>query len=129
MTCDLGTTQNTVHSDLFNDGVRLWELRQANFGSDIYTSCTPQPQNGTAQSVSFRIPEAVGANGSFTISALRAANSMQQFLERNNLAGNRLVDYVKAQYGANLSDSIAQRPILLGAGSFDVYSKEFIRQR
>ena len=123
MTCDLGTTQNTAHSDLFNDGVRLWELRQANFGSDIYTSCTPQPQNGTAQSVSFRIPEAVGANGSFTISALRAANSMQQFLERNNLAGNRLVDYVKAQYGANLSDSIAQRPILLGAGSFDVYSK------
>lgn len=48
---------------------------------------------------------------------------MQQFLERNNLAGNRLVDYVKAQYGANLNDAIAQRPILLGSGSFDVYSK------
>ena len=48
---------------------------------------------------------------------------MQQFLERNNLAGNRLVDYVKAQYGANLNDAIAQRPVLLGSGSFDVYSK------
>lgn len=123
MTAGLGTTQNTAHSDLFNDGVRLWELRQANFGSDIFTSCTPNPQNGEAQSVSFAMPENAGDDGSFTISALRAANSMQQFLERNNLAGNRLVDYVKAQYGANLSDSIAQRPILLGAGSFDVYSK------
>lgn len=110
-------------SSRFADGIDLSDLRQANFGSDIYTSCTPQPQNGDAQSVSFAIPENAGDDGSFTISALRAANSMQQFLERNNLAGNRLVDYVKAQYGANLSDAIAQRPILIGSGSFDVYSK------
>ena len=34
-----------------------------------------------------------------------------------------MVDYVKAQYGANLSDAVAQRPILLGSGEFDVYSK------
>lgn len=107
----------------FADGIDLSDLRQANFGSDIYTSCTPQPQNGEAQSVSFTMPENAGDDGSFTISALRAANSMQQFLERNNLAGNRLVDYVKAQYGANLSDAVAQRPILIGSGSFDVYSK------
>lgn len=113
----------TAGSSRFADGIDLSDLRQANFGSDIYTSCTPQPQNGDAQSVSFAIPESAGDDGSFTISALRAANSMQQFLERNNLAGNRLVDYVKAQYGANLSDAIAQRPILIGSGSFDVYSK------
>ena len=101
------------------DGVRLYSLRQANFGYDVFTSCTPQPQNGGAQSVSF---DTSAAKGNFTISALRAANSMQQFLERNNLAGNRLVDYVKAQYGANLNDAIAQRPVLIGSGSFDVYS-------
>lgn len=120
-----GTADPTVaseHSPLFADGVSILDLRQANFGTDLYTSCTPSPQNGEAQSVSFTTP-AEGEDASFTISALRAANSIQQFLERNNLAGNRLVDYVKAQYGANLSDSIAQRPILLGSGSFDVYSK------
>ena len=104
----------------FDDGVDISALRQANFGSDLYTSCTPSPQNGVAQAVSF---DTSAATGNFTISALRAANSMQQFLERNNLAGNRLVDYVKAQYGANLNDAIAQRPVLLGSGSFDVYSK------
>ena len=104
----------------FEDGVSPWSLRQANFGYDIYTTASPQAQNGKAQAVTMTTIE--GQDG-FTISALRAANSMQQFLERNNLAGNRLVDYVKAQYGANLSDSIAQRPILLGKGDFDVYSK------
>ena len=113
----------TAGGSKFEDGVDISSLRQANFGSDLYTSCTPKPQNGVAQSVSFNIPQVQGAQGSFTISALRAANSMQQFLERNNLAGNRLVDYVKAQYGANLNDAIAQRPVLLGSGSFDVYSK------
>lgn len=104
----------------FADGVSPWSLRQANFGYDIYTTASPQAQNGKAQAVTMTTID--NAQG-FTISALRAANSMQQFLERNNLAGNRLVDFVKAQYGANLSDSIAQRPILLGKGSFDVYSK------
>lgn len=106
--------------EIFADGISPWELRQANFGYDIYTTASPQAQNGKAQAVTMTTID--NAQG-FTISALRAANSMQQFLERNNLAGNRLVDFVKAQYGANLSDSIAQRPILLGKGSFDVYSK------
>ena len=114
------SNETTAGGSKFADGVDITSLRQANFGSDLFTSCTPKPQNGEAQSVSF---QTVNSNGKFTISALRAANSMQQFLERNNLAGNRLVDYVKAQYGANLNDAIAQRPVLLGSGSFDVYSK------
>lgn len=112
--------ESTAGGSAFADGVDISSLRQANFGSDLFTSCTPKPQNGQAQAVSF---QTINSNGKFTISALRAANSMQQFLERNNLAGNRLVDYVKAQYGANLNDAIAQRPVLLGSGSFDVYSK------
>ena len=119
-TYNAGSTVNTAGGSKFADGVDITSLRQANFGSDLFTSCTPKPQNGTAQAVSF---QTVNSSGSFTISALRAANSMQQFLERNNLAGNRMVDYVKAQYGANLGDYVAQRPILLGSGSFDVYSK------
>lgn len=104
----------------FSDGKTILSLRQANFGYDLFTTASPQAQNGKAQAVTMTTID--GADG-FTISALRAANSMQQFLERNNLAGERLVDYVRAQYGASLSDSIAQRPILLGKGSFDVYSK------
>lgn len=110
----------TDQTGQFSDGKTILSLRQANFGYDLFTTASPQAQNGKAQAVTMTTID--GSEG-FTISALRAANSMQQFLERNNLAGERLVDYVKAQYGANLSDSIAQRPILLGKGSFDVYSK------
>ena len=119
---DQSPLQTSDGSDIFADGVRLGDLRQANFGIDLFTSATPSPQNGESQSVSF-VAASEPDLTSFTISALRAANSMQQFLERNNLAGNRLVDYVKAQYGANLNDAIAQRAVLLGSGSFDVYSK------
>lgn len=63
----------------------------------------------------------VGA--SFTIASLRACNSLQMWLERNQLSNDKWVDFLKAQYNANLKDSIAQRPVYLGSGSFPVYSK------
>lgn len=117
-------TSDTTRAQ-FADGVMITALRQRNFGLDYFTTAQPQAQNGDAQKVSFTVPTSGSdaGNGSFTISALRAANSMQQFLERNGLAGDRFVDYVKAHWGANLNDAIAQRPLLLGSASFDVYSK------
>lgn len=108
---------NLTLYDQFLDGVRLGDLRQRNFGSDYFTECTPLAQQGAAQKVH------VDANDDFTVSALRAANSIQQWLERNNLAGFRLQDYVRANYGANLSDGVAQRTLYLGSQDFDVYSK------
>lgn len=77
---------------------------------------TTSPQLGDAQSV--RI-----ANNNFTIAALRAANSMQEFEEFNQLAGSRFQDQLRVRYGASLSDGVAQRCLFLGSGSFDVYSK------
>ena len=57
---------------VYADGVSIMELRQANFGYDLFTSANPKAQNGEAQSVSMA---PVGNNESgFTISALRAAN-------------------------------------------------------
>ena len=47
------STEATAGGSKFADGVDITELRQANFGSDLFTSCTPSPQNGIAQSVSF----------------------------------------------------------------------------
>lgn len=120
-----GLTGNSISSIdnkcILADNVRITDLRQANFDIDLFTSAAPRAQNGGAAKVT--LTDINNNTGSFTISALRSANSMQQFLERNNIAGNRMVDYVKAQYGANLSDAVAQRPILLGSGEFDVYSK------
>lgn len=154
------------------DGVKLGQLRQRNFGSDYFTTATPSPQNGAAQKISMVLPsglsiissagnvtgdftpasgsalddmawsgtigedstfEAYGADirdshndlvsTSFTIASLRAANSLQIWLERQNLSNNRYVDYLKVNYNADLKDSIAQRPVYLGSASFPVYTK------
>lgn len=58
----------------------------------------------------------------FTIASLRLANSLECFLERNNISGNRFVDFLKANYGADLKDGVAQRPVYLGSASFPVYT-------
>lgn len=102
--------------DFFNDGISLGALRQRNYGDDYFTIATPYAQMGAAQSIST-------TGDTFTISALRAANSMQQFQERSNLASPRMQDYVKAHFGADLLSGVAQRTVLLGSASFDVYSK------
>lgn len=98
------------------DGVNLFALRQRNFGYDYFTNATLAAQLGSAQSVST-------SGNSFTISSLRAANSLQQWLERSNLSGYRWQDYLHAHYGTSLSSGIANRSIYLGRYEMDVVSK------
>lgn len=104
----------------FADGVSVLSLRQRNFGFDYFTCATPSPQNGDAARVT--LDSSNLANG-FTISQLRSMNSLQQFRERNNLAGDRYVDRLYAQYGVRPSDGIAQRVLCIASGEFEVYSK------
>lgn len=99
----------------FNDGSNLFSLRQRNFDSDYFTTATAQPQLGTAQSV--ELP----SSGGMTIASLRAANSLQQFAERNNLAGVDDVNYYKAMFGASLDYGVAQHPVCLGSASVPIY--------
>lgn len=102
------------------DGKSIFDLRQRNFGLDYFTTATPDPQQGSAQVVTF---DTSGSEGQFSIAALRAANSMQQFKERNNLLGNLYVEQLYGRYGVRPSDGIAQRSLYLGRGEFEVYSK------
>lgn len=107
------------------DGKYLYELRQRNFGLDYFTTGTPQPQQGAAEVVSFSTS---GSTGQFSIAALRAANSMQQFKERNNLAGNLFVEQCRARYGVSPSDGVAQRSLYLGSAEYEVYTKGIYTQ-
>lgn len=102
------------------DGKYLYELRQRNFGLDYFTTATPQPQQGSAEVVSFATS---GSTGQFSIAALRAANSLQQFKERNNLAGQLFVEQCRARYGVSPSDGVAQRSLYLGSAEYEVYTK------
>lgn len=107
------------------DGVKLYELRQRNFGLDYFTTATPLQQQGSPEVVTFSTS---GASGQFSIAALRLANSMQQFKERNNLAGNLFVEQCYARYGVSPSDGVAQRSLYLGSLDFEVYSKGIYTQ-
>lgn len=99
------------------DGKPVTSLRQANFGYDYFTNALPSPQLGDEATVT------IEEDNTFSISALRAMNSLQQFRERNGLAGVRFIETLKSRYGANLGDAVAQRPVCLGVASYDIYSK------
>ncbi len=109
----------------FEDGVSLFSLRQRNWSRDYFTNATPLPQSGTAASLSFSVGLPSGSSpgsGSFTIASLRAANSLQQWLERNNIAGDRYADQIKAHFGVMPSDAVNQRAVYLGSSSSVVYN-------
>lgn len=115
-----GYVFNSTNALLLADGKHLYDLRQRNFGLDYFTTATPSPQQGSAEVVQFSTS---GSTGQFSIAALRAANSMQQFKERNNLAGNLFVEQCRARYGVSPSDGVAQRSLYLGSADYEVYTK------
>lgn len=100
------------------DGSNILDLHQRNFDADYFTTATLSPQLGNANSVSIDVAENVG---SMSIAALRAANSLQQFAERNNLCGVDDVNYYRAMFGARLDYGVAQHPVCLGSCSTPIY--------
>lgn len=104
----------------YSDGVSLSSLRQRNWVKDYFTSASPLPQAGGASEVKFDVADSIGA---FSISTLRAANSLQKWMERNNLAGYRYSDQIYAQFGIYPSDAIMDRPLYLGRNVQTVYNR------
>jgi len=105
---------------VLHDGAYIFDLRQRNFGLDYFTSAMVEPQQGDVAVVKF------GENGDpqdgFSIASLRAMNSIQQFRERNGLTSPRYQQQLYARYGCAPSDGVIQRPVLIGAATYDVYS-------
>lgn len=58
------------------------------------------------------------------ITALRTAFKLQQFLERNNVAGSRYIEQILAHYGVKSSDERLQRSEFLGGGSVPIIISE-----
>lgn len=104
----------------FSDGVYPTELRQRNFAKDYFTTASTLPQAGNAATVDFDVTD---NQGTFSIATLRAANSLQKWMERNNLAGYRYSDQIYAQYGIYPSDAIMDRCIYLGRHTQNVYTR------
>lgn len=107
---------NPASIPTFVDGVKLTDLRQCNFEDDYFTICTPEPSESD-------VKVEISSDDDFSIAALRAANAMQLYADRHNIAGPRYQDRLRSDYNAELSNGVAQRSLLLGSGELDVYTK------
>lgn len=108
-----GNAYNAANSTKGYNGRQLYALAQRNFAKDYFTTMTTAPQSGAAAELEFSV-DAQG-DGSFSIASLRAANALQKWLERNNIAGTRYYDQILAHYGVLPSDAAFQRAVLLGS--------------
>lgn len=98
--------------------VGLGSLRQRCWAKDYFTTATYEPQAGQPATVVF---DTSGNTGQFSISTLRAANGLQKWLERNNIAGTDYGDQIMAHFGVRPPSAIMNRAILLGALREPVY--------
>lgn len=96
----------------------LGGLRQRCWAKDYFTTATTRPQAGAAASVAF---DTSGLTGQFTIATLRAANSLQKWMERNNIAGTEYGDQIMSHFGVRPPDAVLNRSILLGSVRTPVY--------
>ena len=111
-------------SNFFADGSNLFSLRQRNWSKDYFTTATlyPQQSGTTAGAAISATTPTEGEDTTFTISQIRQANILQKWLERNNIAGSRYADQIRATFGVLPSDAMLDRAIFLGGSSFGIYT-------
>lgn len=113
---------DTQVSPMFNDGSDLFTLRQRNWSKDYFTTATLYPQQNGMTGGAGVTSRIASDSTTFTISQLRQANILQKWLERNNVAGERYSDQIRATFGVLPSDAMLDRPIFLGGSNFGIYT-------
>lgn len=109
---------------VFPDGVAVWQTRQRNYSRDYFTAASVSEQQGDASAVRFSVQ---AGEGEFTIAALRAANALQTFLERNNL-NQTYRGISKNRWGCDPIDADFEEPYYLGRVVVPVYQKSVYQQ-
>lgn len=97
----------------------IFSLHQRCWEKDYYTTCAFYPQAAMSPA-SISIPD---GQSNLTIPQIRSANVLQRWLERNNIAGMRYSDQIKATWGVLPSDALLDRPLFLGSSKFGLYTK------
>lgn len=113
---------------LLADGVSIFSLRQRNWAKDYFTTAALYPQASgdvLGSTVEF---DTSGDSGEISISALRQANVLQRWMERNNVCGEEYADQIKGHFGTMPSDAVINRPIFLGSDMFGVYNRSVYQQ-
>lgn len=116
---------NNAGSPVLGDGVRITELRQANWDLDYFTAATPQPQAGSPATLTFDVatdPDTGDGTGSFSIASLRSVNAIQLWMERNNLVGYDYGEQNYVQYGQYPKRQL-DKCVYIGRYSEPVYNR------
>lgn len=111
---------------VFPDGVSIFSTRQRTYMRDYFTSAVASPQQGGASVLSFAV-DASGSTGEFTINSLRMANSLQKFLETNNLSGD-YAEMSRNRWGVRPIDADFEEPHYLGRVVIPVYQHTVYKQ-
>lgn len=124
-----GAVFDTSNSLTFPDGVSVFSTRQRNYSRDYFTSAVASPQQGGASTLKFAVDvsSAGSETGSFTINSLRMANSLQKFLETNNLSGE-YADMMRNRWGVRPIDADFDEPHYLGRVVIPVYQHTIFKQ-
>lgn len=109
---------------VFPDGVAVWQTRQRNYSRDYFTSASTDPQQGNPAGVRFTVS---AGEGELTIPALRAANSLQVYAERNNLSFSYR-ENMRNRWGCDPIDADFEEPYYLGRVVVPVYQKSVYQQ-
>lgn len=96
-------------------------LHQRHFGADYFTTATPTAQRGNPSAVEFTV-NSTTLDGSISIAAIRTANALQLFREKNNLIDDDIHSYDNAHYGVSHGQYGEYLPMYLGRFSTPVYS-------
>lgn len=102
----------SVSFGIINDGDSKRLLGLNGVGGFLDSSSTPDFDG--VKTVQSQLSGPVSLTGSFTIAALRAANCLQRYFERQNVAGDRYSDRILANWGCLPSDAVTDRAIYLG---------------
>lgn len=114
-----GAKFGTTAELTFPDGVSIFSTRQRTYMRDYFTSAVYNPQQGGASTLKFSVDLDAG-EGQFTVNSLRMANSLQKFLETNNLSGD-YADMSRNRWGVRPIDADFEEPHYLGRVVIPVY--------
>lgn len=110
------STQNI----LLGDGVSLLSLRQRNWSKGYFTTASTLPQAGDGAEIQIDVDE--NGTGALSIAAIRSANSLQKWEERNNFS-YRYADQIYGQFGIYPDSAKMDRAIYLGRTRQVVYTR------
>ena len=110
----------------FPDGVSIFEMRQRNWSRGYFTAASVNPQMGNPSAVGFSVDLNTG-DGEITIAALRAANSLQKWLEAMNYDPTYR-GIMRNHFGVSPSDALLDEPSYVGRVVIPVYQKSIYQQ-